>query len=50
MTETQVDDISFSGIKVELVSMEECWHQPRGKIVGGKLCVGREILGEIHIG
>ena len=24
--EMQVDAISFSGIKVELVSMEECWY------------------------
>ena len=31
----------LSGIKVEIVSMEECWHQPRGKGVGRKVCVGR---------
>ena len=37
----QVDDIYFLGIKVELISMEGCWHQPRDKGVGGKLCVGR---------
>ena len=41
LSEMQVDDISISFIKVDLVSMEECWHQPRGKGVGRKLCVVR---------
>ena len=31
----------FSGINVELVSMEECWHQPGGKGVLMNVCVGR---------
>ena len=33
MAETQVDEILLLGIKVELFSMEDCWHQPRGKRV-----------------
>ena len=37
----QVDEISLLGIKVELVIIEGCWHQPRGKGVGRKVCVGR---------
>ena len=41
MAETQVDEILLSGINVELVSLEECWHQPRGKVVGNNICVGR---------
>ena len=37
----QVDEIFLSGINVELVSMEECWHQPRGEGLGKNLCVSR---------
>ena len=28
------------GVKVELVSMEECWYHPRGKGFGSNVCVG----------
>ena len=41
VAEAQVDGILLSGIKVELVSMEECWQKPRGKGVGSNSCVGR---------
>ena len=41
MAETQVDEILLSGIKVEFVITEECWHHPRGKGVGRNLYVGR---------
>ena len=41
VAETQFDEILLSGIKVDLVSVEECQHHPRGKIVGRNLCVGR---------
>ena len=34
----QVDEIFLSGIKVELVSTEECWHQPSVKGVGRNMC------------
>ena len=50
MVETQVDERLFSGIKAELVSMEECRNQPRGKGIDGKLCVVRRSKGAIHRG
>ena len=37
VAETQVDEIFFIGIKVELVIMDKCWHQTRGKVFGRKL-------------
>ena len=40
MAETQFDEICLAGIKVELVSMKECWNQPRGKGAGSNVCVG----------
>ena len=39
--EMQVYGIFLPCIKVELVSMEDCWHQPRGKGVQKNVCVGR---------
>ena len=36
----QVDEIFLLGIIVELVSMEECWNQPRVKGFGSKVCLG----------
>ena len=36
VAETQVDDIYISDIKVDLVSIEVCWHHPRGKGFGIK--------------
>ena len=41
MAETQVDEIFLSCVNVELVSMEDCSHQPWGKGVGRNVCVGR---------
>ena len=46
--ETKFDEGFLLGNKAELVSMEECWYQPRGKGFEGKLCVGRQITGPIH--
>ena len=41
MVETQVDETFLSGIKAELLSMEECRNQLRGKGIGGKVYVCR---------
>ena len=38
----------FSGIKADLFSMDEYRHQPRGKVVGGIVCVVRRSTREIH--
>ena len=50
MVETQVDEIFLSGIKEELVRMDECWNQTRGKMIGGKVYVGRLSTGAMHRG
>ena len=50
MVETQVDEIILSGIKAELVSMEDCWNQTRGKWIGGKVHVGRLSTGVMDRG
>ena len=39
--ETKLGEIALSGIKAELFSMEERWYNPRGKGVGGRVCMGR---------
>ena len=41
VAETQVDEIFWSGIKVDLVSLEDCLCRPRGKGVGRNVCVCR---------
>ena len=48
--ETQVDETFFSGIKEELVSMEECRNQTRDKMLGRKLYVGRISTVEMYRG
>ena len=37
----KIDDIFMLGINVELVSMEEFWHNTRGKGVGRNIFLGR---------
>ena len=49
VVETQIDERCLSGIKAELVSMEECWNQKRGKGLDRKVYVGRRITGAMHI-
>ena len=50
MVEKQVDEILLLGIKAELVSMEECWNQMRGKGFGKKLYVSRRSAGAMYRG
>ena len=38
----------FSGIKADLVSLEECCYQMRDKGFGGKVCLGRQIIRPIN--
>ena len=46
----KVDEIFYPDIKAELVSMEECWKQLRGKWLVRKVCVARRSTGAIHRG
>ena len=50
VVENKVDKKCLSGIKVELFSMRECQKQQRGKVLGKKLYVGRQIMGAMHRG
>ena len=42
MVENKFDEGFLSGIKADLVSMEDCHHHQRGKGFGGKLYVVRQ--------
>ena len=48
VAETQVDEIFLSGIKAEIVSMEECQNQRRGKGIGMKVYVSKRSTGSMH--